>query len=419
MSSGTESRTTGSATGHENSTSTLTADLVVVGAGIVGVATARELAHRHPDARILLCDKEQRVGLHQTGHNSGVIHSGIYYAPGSLKAEFCRQGLAETKAFATEHRIPYDECGKLLVATDELELGRLRALTDRAGRNGLDVTELNRAELAACEPEVSGLRALLVRETAIIDYRRVTDAMVTDFVRGGGRMLYGQRISAVTETDDAVLLSGSGRRIRAGGVIFCAGLQADRLARLAGLRTEVMIVPFRGEYYTVTPERRQLVRHLIYPVPDPALPFLGVHLSPTIGGELTVGPNAVLGLSREGYRKGSVSLGDVRELAAFPGIWRVARQHLRTGARELFNSTVKLGYLKDVRRYCPSLRSGDLRPRTAGIRAQAVLRDGTLLHDFAIERTARTVHVMNAPSPAATSAMPIARHLAGLVAVPA
>ncbi len=392
---------------------------MVVGAGIVGVATARELAHRHPDARIVLCDKEQRVGLHQTGHNSGVIHSGIYYPPGSLKAKFCRQGLAETKAFATEHRIPYDECGKLLVATDELELGRLRALTDRAVRNELDVTELNRTELAACEPEVTGLGALLVRETAIIDYRRVTDAMVTDFVRGGGRMLYGQRISAVTETDDAVLLSGAGRRIRAGRVIFCAGLQADRMARLAGLRTEAMIIPFRGEYYTVTPQRRRLVRHLIYPVPDPALPFLGVHLSPTIGGELTVGPNAVLGLSREGYRKGSVSLGDVRELAAFPGIWRLARQHLRTGARELFNSTVKLGYLKEVRKYCPSLRSSDLRPRTAGIRAQAVLRDGTLLHDFATEQTARTVHVMNAPSPAATSAIPIARHLAGLISVPA
>ncbi len=396
--------------------SDLQADLVVVGAGIVGVATALEALRRRPGERVVLVEKEQRVGLHQTGHNSGVIHSGIYYAPGSLKAEFCRQGLAETKAFATEHAIPYDECGKLLVATDDLELSRMRALGERAGRNGLSVTELDRAGLAELEPEVSGLGALLVKETAIIDYRRVSDAMVTDFVRAGGQIVYGLTITSVDERDDAVLLSGPGRSVRAGRVVFCAGLQADRMARLAGLDTDVAIVPFRGEYYTVTPAKRQLVSHLIYPVPDPTLPFLGVHLSPTIGGELTVGPNAVLGLAREGYRKGSVNLADVRELATFPGIWKVARHYLRTGAREMYNSAVKIGYLREVQKYCPALRSADLKPREAGIRAQAVLRDGTLLHDFRIEQTPRTVHVMNAPSPAATSAMPIARHLVGLLA---
>lgn len=396
----------------------MTADLVVVGAGIVGAATALELVRQRPGDRIVLCEKEQRVGLHQTGHNSGVIHSGIYYAPGSLKAEFCRAGLVETKAFATEHGIPYDECGKLLVATDDVELERLRALTTRAGQNGLTVTELNQGELGELEPEVSGLGALLIKDTAIIDYRRVTDALVTDFVRLGGQILYGQRISTVTEATDSVLLTGAGHRIRARQVVFCAGLQADRMARLAGLDTGVAIVPFRGEYYTVVPAKQQLVEHLIYPVPDPSLPFLGVHLSPTIGGELTVGPNAVLGLAREGYRKGAVNVADLRELATFPGTWKVARSHLRTGARELFNSTVKSGYLKQVQKYCPTLRARDLVPRVAGIRAQAVLADGTLLHDFRIEQTARTVHVMNAPSPAATSAMPIARHLAGLIAVP-
>ncbi|MGV9821240.1 L-2-hydroxyglutarate oxidase [Nocardia xishanensis] len=386
-------------------------DFCVIGGGIVGVATARRLVERHPGARLVVVEKAAGLGVHQTGHNSGVIHSGIYYEPGSLKAELCRRGAQWTKDFAAAQGIPYDVCGKLLVATDGAEYERMLALYERSVANGVKVELLDAAELVRREPRITGVGALFVPGTGIVDYREITAALAEQVRAAGGEIVLGAEITAIEESDTAVTVSGPGGTWTSRTLVVCAGLQADRMARLAGLSIDFRIVPFRGEYYQLPRERAGLVRTLIYPVPDPNLPFLGVHLSPTIDGELTVGPNAVLGLAREGYRKGSVDLRDAREIVGFPGMHRVARTHVKTGLRELRNSLFKRGYLAECRRYCPELTSADLRPRPAGIRAQAVLRDGTLVHDFMIERTARSVHVLNAPSPAATSAMPIAEYI--------
>ncbi|MFI9507474.1 L-2-hydroxyglutarate oxidase [Nocardia sp. NPDC052566] len=388
-----------------------TLDFCVIGGGIVGVATAHRILTRHPGASLVLVEKASALATHQTGHNSGVIHSGIYYPPDSLKAELCRRGAQWTKDFAAAHDIPFQVCGKLLVATDAAEYRRMLALHERSITNGVDVELIDAAELARREPHVAGVGALFVPATGIIDYSRVTAALAEEVVAMGGRLALGAEVTALAETSDAVTVSGPAGSWTTRTLVVCAGLQADRMARLAGLRTDLRIVPFRGEYYQLPSARAGLVRTLIYPIPDPALPFLGVHLSPTIDGALTVGPNAVLGLAREGYRKGSFDARDAREVLGFPGVHRVARAHVRTGLRELRNSLFKRGYLAECRRYCPELTMGDLRPREAGIRAQAVLRDGTLVHDFMIERTPRSIHVLNAPSPAATSAMPIAEYL--------
>ncbi|HLS77180.1 MAG TPA: L-2-hydroxyglutarate oxidase [Nocardia sp.] len=386
-------------------------DFCVIGGGIVGVATAHELLTRNPGASVVLVEKADRLGVHQTGHNSGVIHSGIYYEPDSLKARLCRAGARWTTEFAREHGIEHRVCGKLLVATDEIEHERMLALHERSVTNGVEVELLDAAELRRREPHVTGVGALFVPSTGIVDYRAITEALAARVRALGGTVVLGAEVTAITETDTEVTVAGQAGRWTARTLVVCAGLQADRMARLAGLDVGLRIVPFRGEYYQLPPERTDLVRTLIYPIPDPSLPFLGVHLSPTVGGALTVGPNAVLGLSREGYRKGSVNRRDLFDILTFPGMRRVAATHLRTGARELRNSLFKRGYLAECRKYCPQLTPADLRPYPAGIRAQAVLPDGTLAHDFLIERTPRSVHVLNAPSPAATSAVPIASHI--------
>ncbi|WP_280503849.1 L-2-hydroxyglutarate oxidase [Nocardia farcinica] len=386
-------------------------DFCVIGGGIVGVATAHELLTRNPGASVVLVEKADRLGVHQTGHNSGVIHSGIYYEPDSLKARLCRAGARWTTEFAREHGIEHRVCGKLLVATDEIEHERMLALHERSVTNGVEVELLDAAELRRREPHVTGVGALFVPSTGIVDYRAITEALAARVRALGGTVVLGAEVTAITETDTEVTVAGQAGQWTARTLVVCAGLQADRMARLAGLDVGLRIVPFRGEYYQLPPERTDLVRTLIYPIPDPSLPFLGVHLSPTVGGALTVGPNAVLGLSREGYRKGSVNRRDLFDILTFPGMRRVAATHLRTGARELRNSLFKRGYLAECRKYCPQLTPADLRPYPAGIRAQAVLPDGTLAHDFLIERTPRSVHVLNAPSPAATSAVPIASHI--------
>jgi len=387
-------------------------DVVIVGGGIVGLATAWKIQQARPGTSVAVLEKEAALGQHQTGHNSGVIHAGIYYAPGSLKARLCRQGERETKAFADAHGIPYRVPGKLVVATDEVELQRMHALHERALVNGLDVALLDATELRAAEPHVQGLGAIEVAATGVIDYTRVCRALAEEVVRAGGSVETGAAVTGIREETGRVVVETERATWAAGRLVACAGLQADRVARLAGLETDTRIVPFRGEYYALPASRHGLVSHLIYPVPDPELPFLGVHLSPTVDGGLTVGPNAVLGLAREGYAKGSVDLRDLADLARFPGTWRVARAHLRTGARELRSSLLRRGYLAECRRYCPELTLDDLLPHEAGIRAQAVRRDGTLVHDFLLERTPRTIHVLNAPSPAATSALPIGETLA-------
>jgi L-2-hydroxyglutarate oxidase len=390
-------------------------DYCVVGGGIVGVATALRILEAAPGASLVLVEKEQRLAAHQTGHNSGVIHSGIYYPPTSLKARLCREGMRQTKRFCDEHGIAYRPCGKLLVATSEAEVARMEALFERSQENRTDVRRVSAAELRELEPNVEGLGALLVTETGIVDYRQVTETMADLIRAAGAEILLGEPVIGLRETDATVEVDLLGRGVTARRLVVCAGLQADRLARMAGLDVDLQIVPFRGEYYRLPAERAGLVERLIYPIPDPELPFLGVHLSPTIHGDLTVGPNAVLGLAREGYPRFSVDLRDVATYAAFPGLWRVARSNVRTAVREMRNSLWRRGYLEECRKYCPSLTLADLLPQEAGIRAQAVRRDGTLVHDFVLREAARSVHVLNAPSPAATSALPIGSMIADQV----
>jgi L-2-hydroxyglutarate oxidase len=323
--------------------------------------------------------------------------------------------MRQTKRFCDEHGIPYRTPGKLLVATSEAEVARMEALFERSQENRTDVRRVSAAELRELEPNVEGLGALLVAETGIVDYRRVTETMADLIRAAGAEIVLGEPVVALRETDASVEVDLPGRGITARRLVVCAGLQADRLARMAGLDVDLQIVPFRGEYYRLPPERAGLVERLIYPIPDPDLPFLGVHLSPTIHGDLTVGPNAVLGFAREGYPRFSVDLRDVATYAAFPGLWRVARSNVRTGLREMRNSLWRRGYLAECRTYCPSLTLADLLPQEAGIRAQAVQRDGTLVHDFVLREAARSVHVLNAPSPAATSALPIGSMIADQV----
>lgn len=387
-------------------------DFCVIGGGIVGLATALALLEQRPGSTVVVCEKEVRLARHQTGHNSGVVHSGIYYEPGSLKARLCREGAAATKAFAREHGVPVRELGKLLVATDATDAGRLGALVDRAARNDVVAHRVGRAELAELEPNVAGVAALLVPVTASVDYVALCAAMERVVTAGGGEVRTGSAVTSVVEKAGAVRVGTTGGDVVARRVVACAGLQADRVARMAGVEDDVRIVPFRGEYFRLPDHRADVVRHLVYPVPDPELPFLGVHLTPMVDGRTTVGPNAVLGLSREGYRKGSVHLRDVRDIAGFPGFWHLARANVRTGAREVAASVSRRRYLALARRYCPSLELADLLPEEAGIRAQAVSRRGELVHDFLFRRTARTLHVLNAPSPAATSALPIGREVA-------
>jgi L-2-hydroxyglutarate oxidase len=387
-------------------------DHCIIGAGIVGMATAAAILERRPGAGVVVIEKEKSLGFHQTGHNSGVIHSGIYYEPGSLKARFCRAGAAATKRIAQEHNIGFQTCGKLLVATDERELALMAALEDRAAINQITVERLDAVELRRREPAVRGLGALFVPETGIVDYVAITEALAEQVRRAGGEIVTGTAVTGLREESGCVHVESVDRDRVARSVVACAGLQADRVARMAGIETRFQIVPFRGEYFRLPPSRNDIVRHLIYPVPDPELPFLGIHLTRTTDGGVTVGPNAVLGLSREGYRKGSFSRHDVATYVRFPGMWRVARRHARTGLREIRNSVSRRAYLAACRKYCPELTLDDLGAEPAGIRAQAVLRDGTLVHDFLLVETARTLHVCNAPSPAATSALPIAADIA-------
>lgn len=386
-------------------------DFTIIGGGIVGISTALHLIERQPGASILVLDKEQVLAAHQTGHNSGVIHAGVYYATGSLKARFCREGLVATKNFCQQHGLPFETCGKLIVATNEIELARMGALYKRAQENGLSIERLDDTELRRREPRIVGKGALFVSETGIVDYTAVTQAMAEDFRVAGGVIELGNAVLNIREEPETVILETETGTIRSRYLIACAGLMADRLAAMCGLADDFQIVPFRGEYFRLPPAKDDIVRHLIYPVPDPALPFLGVHLTRMIGGFVTVGPNAVLAMKREGYRKSDFNLRDVAQMVSYRGFWNVLRRNLRSGIDEMRNSLFKRQYLALCQKYCPELTEDDLLPYPAGVRAQAVLPDGTLVHDFLIKSTARTMHVCNAPSPAATSAMPIGKYI--------
>ncbi|POA17451.1 L-2-hydroxyglutarate oxidase [Pseudomonas sp. FW300-N1A1] len=387
-------------------------DYCIIGGGIVGLATAMALLERQPGASLLILEKEASLARHQTGHNSGVIHAGIYYAPGSLKAELCKRGAQATKAFCTEHQIKFDVCGKLLVASTPLEVERMHALYERSQQNGLKVERLDAAELQRREPNIVGLGGLFLDATGIVDYKEVCQAMARVIEAAGGEICLQTTVTAIRESADNVTISSQDKVWQARQLVACAGLQSDRLATLAGVRIDHQIIPFRGEYYRLPASRNAIVNHLIYPIPDPELPFLGVHLTRMIDGSVTVGPNAVLGLGRENYRKFSINWRDVAEYARFPGFWKTLWNNLGSGTTEMKNSLFKRGYLEQCRKYCPSLEVEDLLPYEAGIRAQAVMRDGTLVHDFLFAETPRMVHVCNAPSPAATSAIPIGQMIA-------
>ncbi|WP_105985018.1 MULTISPECIES: L-2-hydroxyglutarate oxidase [unclassified Brucella] len=387
-------------------------DYCVIGGGIVGLATAKAVQEAEPGARIIVLEKESGLARHQTGHNSGVIHAGIYYQPGSLKARLCRAGAQATKAFCKQYSIPFESCGKLLVATSALEMERMEALARRAVQNNIEFSHLDQQALRKAEPAISGLGALFVPATGIVDYAKVSRAMAAEIVERGGIVRLNSPVTAIHEDEKGVEVVSGGETVRASKLVACAGLQSDRIARLAGLDITHRVVPFRGEYYTLPQTRAGIVRHLIYPIPDPDLPFLGIHLTRTIDGGVTVGPNAVLGFSREGYAKGSFHPGDIADMSFFAGFWKMAMKNWRSAISEFGNSTSRARYLKQCRKYCPSLELSDLGAPGAGIRAQAVLDDGTLVHDFLFKETERMLHVCNAPSPAATSSIPIGRMIA-------
>lgn len=391
-------------------------DVCVIGGGIVGLATAYALLQERPGIGLAVLEQEAAPGLHQTGHNSGVIHAGIYYAPGSLKARLCREGAEATKAFCAEAGVAVETCGKLLVATNPLELERMEKLFLRAHENQIVCERIDGAELKRREPHITGLGAIFVPGTGIVDYKEVCRALVRRIEAAGGRLVTGARVERIAERVDAVEVEAAGVTYTARRLVACAGLQADRIAALAGIERDFQIVPFRGEYFRLPPELNRIVSSLIYPIPDPDLPFLGIHLTRMIDGGVTVGPNAVLGLAREKYPKFSVSLADVKDMIGFPGFWRTLGANLKPGLVEMRNSLFKRYYLEACRKYCPSLALTDLRPQEAGIRAQAVMRDGKLVQDFLLKKTARMVHVCNAPSPAATSALPIGRMIAAEMA---
>ncbi len=391
-------------------------DYCVIGGGIVGLATAMRLLEDNPGCSLILLEKEDALGKHQTGHNSGVIHAGIYYPPGSLKAELCRKGAEATKQFCTENDIPFEVCGKLLVATSETEMQRMDALFERSKQNTIEVHRVSQGELREREPNISGLGALFVPATGIVSYAQVCQAMGRRIEALGGDIRLSTRVAGIREAVDAVDIASESENWRAKKLVACAGLQSDRLAVLAGLSIEHRIVPFRGEYYRLPPAKNDIVKHLIYPIPDPALPFLGVHLTRMIDGSVTLGPNAVIGFAREGYPRFSLNLADVADYAFFKGFWKTVLAHKKSAITEMRNSLWKRGYLDACRTYCPGLAIEDLLPHEAGIRAQAVQPDGTLIHDFLFVKTDRMLHVCNAPSPAATSAIPIAEMIVGRLA---
>jgi (S)-2-hydroxyglutarate dehydrogenase len=391
-------------------------DLAIVGGGIVGLATARALTERAPRARMVILEKEDHVGAHQTGHNSGVIHSGIYYKPGSHKARLCVEGKNLMYAFCEQHGIKVERCGKVIVATTDEELPRLQMIYERGQANGVPCELIERDRLRELEPHANALRGIHSPSTGIIDYKEVMTAIMGELVARGVVLETRAGVKQIAHTRDGLALVTPRLMVQARYLVNCAGLHSDRVARLAGAEPDVQIIPFRGEYYMIRPERRHLVRTLIYPVPDPEFPFLGVHLTNTIHGELEAGPNAVFAFAREGYGWNRVNLGDLGDTLSYRGFWAMARRYWKMGSFEMYRSLSKPAFVRALQRLVPDLRAEDLEPGGAGVRAQAVSPDGSLVDDFRIVTERDAIHVLNAPSPAATASLAIGRHIASLAA---
>ncbi len=390
-----------------------TCDLVVVGAGILGLAVAREALLRDPDLRVHVVDREERVGAHQTGHNSGVVHAGIYYAPGSLKARLCVEGARDLYAFCERHDVPVERCGKVIVALTPEEVPGLDALEWRGHQNGVPgLRRVDRDGLKELEPHAEGVAALHSPATGIVDFPAVARALAGEVIELGGRISLGRAVTAVDSRAGEVVLQTAKGELVAGNAVFCAGAWSDRLAVASGAPADPRIVPFRGAYLRLAPERRELVRSLIYPVPDPSLPFLGVHLTRHIDGDVLVGPTALMVGARDAYRLGRVRPRDLAATLAWPGTYRMARRWWRTGLSEMGYAANRAAFVRAAQRYVPDLEPADVLPGPSGIRAQALARDGSLVDDFVISHTGRALHVRNAPSPAATSSLAIARLIA-------
>lgn len=388
-------------------------DLAIVGGGIVGLATGLAVAQQSPELRIVVIEKEQGVARHQTGHNSGVVHSGIYYRPGTLRARLCVEGVKLLRAFCEEHGLPYDRCGKIVVATREDELPRLHTLFERGNENGVPGLELIGPDrIHDIERHAAGIEAIWSPNTAIVDYGQIAHKYAELLRQGGTHFEFGAKVVGIKEQGEVLRIATSNGEVRSRYMINCAGLYADELARMAGHRPEVQIVPFRGEYYKLRPERRELVRGTIYPVPDPHFPFLGVHLTSTVHGDVEAGPNAVFAFAREGYGWGRINPRELAQAIRYPGVWQLARKHWRIALYEYYRSLSKKAFVESLQRLVPSLREEDVIKGGTGVRAQALNPDGSLVDEFVIISSERALHVLNAPSPAATASLAIGRHLA-------
>ncbi|HLF25479.1 MAG TPA: L-2-hydroxyglutarate oxidase [Anaerolineae bacterium] len=389
-------------------------DIAIIGGGIVGLATARALVEQRRLSLVVL-EAEDRLAAHQTGHNSGVIHSGLYYKPGSLKARNCVEGRAALYRFCAEHQIAHDRCGKVVIATRDGELPALAELERRGTANGLQgLRRLRAEEIREYEPHAAGIAGLFAPETGIVDYTQVAQAFADEVQAAGGAVCIGSRVRRFRRRPDALILETDKEAIECRHLINCGGLQSDRIARMCGVDPRLQIIPFRGEYYELVPDRQHLVKNLIYPVPDPRFPFLGVHFTRMIHGGVEAGPNAVLAFKREGYRRSSFSARDTRGFAAYGGFWRMARRYWRTGLGEFYRSFSKRAFVRALQRLAPDLRLDDVRPAGAGVRAQALEPNGALVDDFRIVETEQMIHVLNAPSPAATASISIGQTIAAM-----
>ena len=390
-------------------------DIAIIGGGILGLSTAMQLLERVPSWRVAVLEKEENLATHQTGHNSGVMHSGIYYRPGSQKAQFCVAGRNNMVQFCEENEIEFQQCGKVIVALNESELGRLQDLYERGTANGVPDLEIVGPErLKEIEPYTVGVRALWAPHTGIVDFSKVAAAFAGKFQQAGGDIFTGALVRKITHSSGSLALETTKGTLQAKHLINCAGLYADKVASMTGEKVGIRIIPFRGEYYTLRPESHHMVSGLIYPVPDPQFPFLGVHFTRNIKGHVEAGPNAVMALWREGYRKRDFSLGDSLGNLAYPGFWKMAFKFWKIGLGEVYRSYNKRVFLRDLQRLLPDIKDSDLAGGGSGVRAQAVARDGSLLDDFSIIQGRGAIHVLNAPLPGATSSLAIGEHIAGL-----